>query len=143
MVYILDQAKRKTIADKVEKAFSGVQGVEKVVTTEHLKDYGVGNPKDDPNAPDMMLFATEGWVFGDTAAGAMTFIDKPERLGSHGHDPNLPDLHASFVAWGVGIKKGVNLGDIANVDDAPTIAQLLGLEMKNVDGKPLAAALAQ
>ena len=112
-------------------------------TPEHLKDYGVGDPKVDPNAPDMVLFANEGWVFGDTAAGAMSFVDKPERAGSHGHDPNLPDLHATFVAWGMGIKPGVNLGPIDNSDVAPTIGALIHVEIPNADGKVLKDALAQ
>jgi len=37
-------------------------------------------------------------TFGDTAAGELSFDDKPERKGSHGHDPELPELHATFVA---------------------------------------------
>ena len=28
----------------------------------------IADPKVDPHEPDMMLFAKEGWVFGDTAA---------------------------------------------------------------------------
>src|SRR5262249_9801225 len=111
LVYILDAANRDAIAAKVAKSFEAVKGVEKVVDPAHTKESGVGDPKDDPHAPDMVLFADEGYVFGDTAAGAMPFVAKPERAGSHGHDPNLPDLHATFVAWGVGIKPGVKLGE--------------------------------
>jgi predicted AlkP superfamily pyrophosphatase or phosphodiesterase len=91
----------------------------------------------------MILFAEEGCSFGDTAAGALPFNEKPERKGSHGHDPSLPDLHATFVAWGVGIKPGTKLGEIKNIDVAPTIAKLLGIDLPNTDGKPLAAALAE
>jgi predicted AlkP superfamily pyrophosphatase or phosphodiesterase len=143
LVYILDPANRDAIAAKVAKSFEGTKGVEKVVTPEHLKDYGVGDPKVDPNAPDMVLFADEGWVFGDTAAGSMSSLDKPERKGSHGHDPNLPDLHATFVVWGDGIKPGVKLGEIDNLDVAPTIGALMHIEIPNVDGKVLTDALAQ
>jgi predicted AlkP superfamily pyrophosphatase or phosphodiesterase len=143
MVYILDNANRVSIAGKVEKAFTGVDGIDRIVSPEHTKEYGVADPKVDPNAPDMLLFAKEGWTFGDTAAGAMTFVDKPERAGTHGHDPNLPDLHATFVAWGEGIAKGMNVGPIENIVVAPTIAKLLGIEMKNTDGNALTAALAK
>jgi predicted AlkP superfamily pyrophosphatase or phosphodiesterase len=89
----------------------------------------------------MMLFAEEGCAFGDTAAGELPFTEKPERQGSHGHDADLPDLHATFVVWGMGIKPGTRLGEISNVSVAPTIAELLGLSLPNADGKPLAAAL--
>jgi predicted AlkP superfamily pyrophosphatase or phosphodiesterase len=91
----------------------------------------------------MMLFAKEGWAFGDTAAGALPFVKKPERSGTHGHDPNIPDLHATFVSWGAGIKPGATLGEINNVDVAPTIAKILGLDMPGVDGKPLTEILAK
>ena len=44
-------------------------------------------------------------------------------------------MNAVFVASGAGIKRGVKLGSIRNLDVAPTIAKLLGLEMKNIEGK--------
>ncbi|MDB6058616.1 MAG: Type phosphodiesterase / nucleotide pyrophosphatase, partial [Verrucomicrobiales bacterium] len=52
-------------------------------------------------------------------------------------DPLVPDLQAIFVAWGVGIKSGATLGDIKNVDVAPTIAKVLQVELPNCDGKSL------
>jgi predicted AlkP superfamily pyrophosphatase or phosphodiesterase len=143
MIYILDQANRQSIIDRVTKTFAGVEGVEKVIPPQEMKDYGVADPKDDPHAPDMIVFANEGYVFGDTAGGALPADAKPEHKGSHGHDPNLPDLHATFVAWGVGIKPGARLGEIQSIDIAPTLAKLMHIEMPNTDGKPLDAVLAE
>jgi hypothetical protein len=37
----------------------------------------------------------------------------------------------------------VNVGPIENIEVAPTIAKLLGIEMNDTDGKPLTAALAK
>lgn len=142
-IYVLDDANRDKVLDQVRQAFTGVQGVSKIVGTDEFKNYGVANPKDDPHAPDMILFADEGCSFGDTAAGSLPFTEKPERKGSHGHDPNLPDLHATFVIWGAGIKPGVKLGEVPNIDVAPTIAKLLGIELPSPDGKPLSAVLAE
>ena len=142
MVYVLDDARRSSLIELVRKAFGNVKGVSKIVGPGQLKDYGVADPKDDPHAPDMMLFAEEGCAFGDTAAGELPFNEKPERKGSHGHDADLADLHATFVVWGVGIKPGTRLGEISNLSVAPTIARLLGLALPNAEGKPLAAALA-
>ena len=142
MVYVMDDAHRSTVLEQVRKAFAEVKGVSKIVGPGQLQAYGVADPKDDPHAPDMMLFAEEGCAFGDTAAGALSFNEKPERKGSHGHDADLPDMHATFVAWGVGIKPGARLGEISNLSVAPTIARLLGLSLPNAEGQPLAAALA-
>jgi predicted AlkP superfamily pyrophosphatase or phosphodiesterase len=141
LVYVLDQKQRKDLIAQVRLALSGLEGISRIVGTEDFKNYGVANPKDDPHAPDMILFAEEGCVFSDTADGDLPFIEKPERGGSHGHDPNLPDLHAIFVAWGAGIKPGVRLGEISNIDVAPTIAKLMGFSIPRAEGKPLKGAL--
>jgi predicted AlkP superfamily pyrophosphatase or phosphodiesterase len=140
-VYVLDNAHRSELIERINKSLQGMQGLSKIVGAENFKDYGVANPSDDPHAPDLILFAEEGCTFGDTAAGELPFNDKPERKGSHGHDPNLPDLHATFVAWGAGIKPGVRLGEISNIDVAPSIAKLLGLSIPNADGEALKEAL--
>ena len=52
-------------------------------------------------------------------------------------------MHATFVAVGAGIKPGVQLGLIQNVDVAPTIARLMGLAMKDVDGRVLEEILSK
>jgi predicted AlkP superfamily pyrophosphatase or phosphodiesterase len=142
MVYILDDANRESIAAKVKKALDGVEGIESVVGSEDFHTYGIANPRRDPRAPDMMIFAKMNYFIGDTAAGSLLDV-KPERKGSHGHNADLPDLHAMFVASGLGIKPGVELGDIDNRDVAPTLAKLLGIDMPGVEGKPLTDILAQ
>lgn len=142
-VYVKDEANRSAVLARVREALRDLAGISKIVDYREFKDYGVADPKVDPHAPDMILFAEEGCSFGDTAAGALPFNEKPERKGSHGHEASLPDLHATFVAWGAGIKAGANLGEIKNIDVAPTIAKLLGVELPDTDGKPLAAALVE
>lgn len=138
MVYVRDEADRPAVVARVKKAFEGVAGVSKVVGPDELKAYGVADVKDDPHAPDIVVFADEGYAFGSTAGGALTFVEKPERKGSHGHDASLPDLHATFVAWGAGVKAGARAGEISNTDVAPTVAKLLGVAMPGVDGRPVA-----
>ncbi len=86
----------------------------------------------------MILFAKEGYYFGDTSNGAIPEKAKPEHKGSHGHEAEIPDLHAMFIAAGVGIKPNTHLGEISNLDVAPTIAALLNLPPNpNADGKSL------
>jgi predicted AlkP superfamily pyrophosphatase or phosphodiesterase len=144
MVYILDEINRDMIVEKITKAFRKVKGMRAVIRPDQLNDHGVANPKDDPHAPDMLLFAELGYVFGDTASGDLPFEEKPERKGSHGHDPSIPDLHATFVAWGAGIKPGVRLGEIENTRVAPTIAKLLHVSFpSSVESAPLSAILTE
>jgi predicted AlkP superfamily pyrophosphatase or phosphodiesterase len=144
MIYILDSAHRKTLVKKITNAFHDVKEIDGIVGPDHLKDLGMATPNDDPHAPDMMIFAKEGFVFGDTAAGEIPFQIKPERAGSHGHSADLPDLHATFVAWGAGIKPGSKVGEIDNTRVAPTVAKLLKIEMpSSVKSKPISEILAQ
>jgi len=143
MLYISASANRDQTIARVQKAFAGVKGMRKVVTPGQLKEYGLPDPKVDPHGPDMLLLAEEGYFFGDTAAGELPFAEKPERAGSHGHDATIPDLRAVFVAWGTGIRprQGELPNDIENIDVTPTLAKLLKLDMPNLDGKPITAAL--
>ena len=48
-----------------------------------------------------------------------------------------PQMQAIFIAWGAGVPKGIRLGEISNLDVAPTLAALLGIEMKGVKGHAL------
>jgi predicted AlkP superfamily pyrophosphatase or phosphodiesterase len=138
MVYISDEANRDDVVKQVKKAFEGVEGVGKVVGPDEFAEYGIGDARRDPRAPDMLIEAKYGYFFGDTAAGS-----KKENKGSHGHDSHLPELHATFVACGKGIKPGTKLGEIDNRSVAPTIAKLLGIEMPTADGKVLTEALSE
>jgi len=110
--------------------------VDKIIDASEFSDFGIGNPRRDQHAPDIVLFAKLNYFFGDTAAGG-----KKESSGSHGFDSHLPEMRATFVACGAGIKPGTKLGVINNTDVAPTAARLLGIEMPDVDGKPLVEAL--
>ena len=72
LVYVVDEANRDSIMKQIKKAFAGVEGVAKVVGAEEFAEYGIADPRRDPHAPDMVLFAKMGYYFGDTAAGEPT-----------------------------------------------------------------------
>lgn len=56
--------------------------------------------------------------------------------GTHGYDPRtVPEMKASFFAWGPAFKKQRNIDEFENVEIYPMIARLLGLEIKDpIDG---------
>jgi predicted AlkP superfamily pyrophosphatase or phosphodiesterase len=90
----------------------------------------------------VFLTAKEGYAFA-AAAGDRAVIDAPEgSLGAHGYISTAPDIQSLFIASGRGIKPGSTLDTVNNVDVAPTAATLLGLEMKDVDGRVLVEILA-
>jgi predicted AlkP superfamily pyrophosphatase or phosphodiesterase len=61
--------------------------------------------------------------------------------GAHGYDPRRPEMRASFLMRGPRVRPGKDLGVIRLVDIAPTIARVLGIELKG-EGRVLTEAFA-
>lgn len=141
-VYVLEEQKREETISRIRKAFEGVPGMDKIAGPSELEEHGMAEPSADPHSPDLVLFAAEGYSYADTASGSEVVVDHAPIKGTHGHDEHLPNLHATFVAWGAGIKPGKELPLIRNTDVAPTIATLLGLKLDQATGKPVNDALA-
>ncbi len=60
------------------------------------------------------------------------------RYGAHGFDPALSDMKAVFFAMGRGFRGGDRLGDVHQVDVAPTVARLLGIDKpRDAEGQSL------
>jgi predicted AlkP superfamily pyrophosphatase or phosphodiesterase len=64
------------------------------------------------------------------------FHDRGRMLaGEHGYDNTLPDMGATFYAWGPAFKPGVKIPAFENVNVYPLIAQILGLKVEQpIDG---------
>lgn len=73
--------------------------------------------------------------------GTMKRVKRTEASHSHGYLPTHPRMFTSLVLSGAGVKKGALLGHVHNLDIAPTIARLLGLEMPPMSGRVLEEAL--
>jgi predicted AlkP superfamily pyrophosphatase or phosphodiesterase len=140
MVYITRSARKSELAPKLRTEFAGIPGVKGVLEPSEFDKYGFPPPND--RMADLVLLAEDGYSFSGAAKGE-TVIPVPagSTPGAHGYVNTDPDMNAVFVAWGAGIKPGTRLGSVRNLDVAPTIARLLGLEMKNIQGKVLTEAL--
>jgi predicted AlkP superfamily pyrophosphatase or phosphodiesterase len=56
-------------------------------------------------------------------------------LGKHGFDNALPEMHATFYAWGPSFKKQLKIESFENVHVYPLIAEILGLKIsEKIDG---------
>jgi len=64
------------------------------------------------------------------------FHDRGRMLaGEHGYDPAIPDMGASFYAWGPAFRQGVTIPAFENVNVYPLIAHILGLTIDQpIDG---------
>ncbi len=143
-LYILDNQNRESLTQKLAGMFWETEGVSLVIRQKDYPKFGLADPAKDPRMADLVLSAKEGYSFSDNAVGEILVTPKTDTVkGTHGYDPNEPRMHGSFVAWGAGIKRGITLSSINNLDVAPTMAALLGLEMKDVDGRVLTECLAK
>ena len=85
----------------------------------------------------LVLYGTYTLLSSDIVAGPSINYG-----GSHGYFNGDPELDGIFIASGAGIKKGVHLDRVRNLDVAPTIARLLDLSIPKPDGRVLEEILA-
>ena len=79
--------------------------------------------------------------FGEDAAGELCWGSRQpgdHKIGAatHGGTPRREQV-TTFFAWGPAVKPAVVSGHRPMVDEAPTMARMLGLNMEHVDGRPI------
>lgn len=134
-VYVTREEKRKEVLE----AFRGsMKGVAQVITPEEYAKWGYPKPTPNGRMGDLVLVAESDYAF-DGAADGPVLTDTPGLAprGAHGYINSDPEMNAILVAWGAGIKNGVKTGIKPNVDVAATIAKILGVEVKGIEGKVL------
>jgi predicted AlkP superfamily pyrophosphatase or phosphodiesterase len=137
-IYVREEAQRASLITRMTPLFRDMEGVGLVLTAPDFAAQGLPGPAQNAFMADMVLSAKPGYGFADLAAGD-DVVTPPfaQGKGTHGSDASLPDMQATFVAWGAGVRSGVRLGAIKNTSVAPTVAALLGLKMTDVDGPVL------
>lgn len=140
-IYVLKGSSDKKLLAEMKGKLASLEGVGEVLTPPEFQKLGLPTPEDNDESPDLVLTTGQGYSFNDAVSGDVVGTAGGQK-GTHGHDPRPAYMHATFVAAGTGIKKGVQLELVQNVDVAPTIAHLLGFSMKDTDGQVLEAILA-
>jgi predicted AlkP superfamily pyrophosphatase or phosphodiesterase len=107
----------------------GGRGVLRVVGRREMDRLGA-----DPRAA-FALDPFEGYTFEGRHA-ADVIADTKSR-GQHGYLPAPPDYRASFIAFGAGVARRGDLGEVRMIDIGPTIARALGLSLRDAEGRPL------
>jgi predicted AlkP superfamily pyrophosphatase or phosphodiesterase len=71
-------------------------------------------------------------------SASITVFSTPNFYGAHGHDPNIEDMSATFIAEGPDFQKYKIVRDMRNIDVAPTVMSILGVRPSStVDGRVL------
>lgn len=65
------------------------------------------------------------------------FKDQKTSKGKHGYDPKfVPEMKATFLAWGSELKKNLVIDEFENIHVYPLVADILGLRIEHpIDGK--------
>jgi predicted AlkP superfamily pyrophosphatase or phosphodiesterase len=96
-----------------------------------------------PRIPAIICQMDAGWDALWPKKYAYRMQQPPTTRGSHGYDPDLPQMRATFIASGPAFGHGVQLPVFDNVDVYPLLMRLLQLPAEANDGnlRPLLPAL--
>jgi predicted AlkP superfamily pyrophosphatase or phosphodiesterase len=137
MVYATNPDRRNDFVSELRTIFTGAEGIDQVFGVSEFPKLGIPVPSFSNQAPDLVLAAKPDYVFADESAGE--YVTQVGAGGTHGYLNSDPKMQAIFIAWGAGVPKGVRLDSTSNLDIAPTVAALLGVEMKRAKGHAISA----
>lgn len=136
-VYVTDPARKATLLPQLREMFRNAEGVGQVIDGNEGPTLGMPAPDENQGMGDLVLFAKAGYAFQGKFDGEEPVAVSTNYLGTHGYPNSDLELDGAFIAWGYGIKPGVKLPRIRNIDVAPTLAELLGVSLPAIDGKAI------
>ncbi len=138
-IYIKDQNDTKTHAQVkdllTELSNNEDNGIERILSSSEAKEKGA-----DDNAA-FMLEARLGYYFKELLDGeyiddiqAEDVREKRYTFASHGYSPEKENYTTVLIASGKGIRPNIEIPAMKLVDEGPTFARLLGLDLGETDG---------
>jgi len=134
-----NELKNKLYCILSDYAAEGVWGFEKVYTVEETaaNDNLSGNFSFVLETDDYTEF-DNAWTGNYAVPCNKTLTSR--RNGAHGFHPSKGP-NPTFIGCGPHFKKGVEISEARLVDQAPTYAAILGLNLGETDGKPIVELL--
>ena len=135
-IYAGQDVSDKDLMEAIEPLISK-GAIERVYNSEEAQEMGA-----DPSCR-FMLEAAVGYFFKDEVEdqALIRVLEAPKRsskvcINNHGYNPSSKENYETvFLVAGKGIKKNVFLDEMSLTDEGPTLAAILGLEMKGTDGR--------
>jgi predicted AlkP superfamily pyrophosphatase or phosphodiesterase len=118
----------KAMLDKL--AADPANGIAQILDRDAIKQRGAF-----PDAAFLVVLKPGYYTGQGTSGDLVTVI--PTTRGSHGFSPEYPEMHSSFFAVGAGIAQNRNLGVVDMRQIAPTVAQILKVQMPTAKATPL------
>ena len=89
----------------------------------------------DPRIGVVVVIMDEGYMIETAERRARR--TRPEPFGMHGWDPALSSMQAMFAVMGPGVRAGITVPAVENVDVYPFLTEVLGLTpATQLDGRP-------
>lgn len=137
-VYVTDPARRAELVPKLKALFAATEGIAEVIdAATDAPAHGMPTPAENQGMGELILYPKAGYAFSGAPAGDVVTGPATNYGGTHGYSSRDPELDGIFIASGAGIRKGVTVPRVRNLDVAPTIARLLDVPLPNVEGKVL------
>jgi len=115
--------------DALYQAFKGKEN--------HFKAYRHDIPeryhfRGNPRIPPVILVADDAWYLSNRSANEPS--TRAMNKATHGYDPELASMGATFIAWGPAFQHGVTLAPVENVHIYNLLCTTLGLKPAPNDG---------
>ena len=136
-VYVTNPARRAELIPPLRELFSKMEGIAQVIDGEEGHRLGMPKPGENAGMGDLVLYAADGYAIRKELNGDQVVVPAENYAGTHGYLNTDPDLDGIFIASGAGIRKGVVLDRVRNLDVAPTLANLMDLQFPGIDGRVL------
>lgn len=141
MVFATSPDSKEEGLEAARFVFEEVDEISRILEPDEYEAHGMPHPSKNEGMGDLVLEASEGHSFSDSATEEEHIISLEGTRGSHGYLSDRPQMKALFVASGRGIRSGVELDSVDNRSVAPTAAELLGLDLETADGEVLETIL--
>jgi predicted AlkP superfamily pyrophosphatase or phosphodiesterase len=88
--------------------------------------------RDNPRIPPVVLLADDAWYLSKRTSGEPS--TREMNKATHGFDPELDSMGATFIAWGPAFRHGVKIAPVENVHLYNFFCATLGLKPAPNDG---------
>ncbi len=124
---------------RVLARLTALPSIVRVIGPEDVAELGYPDYESNPYVPGHVTVVADvdtHLVIDESQASSAR---RPRRRPYHGHGylPDHPSMYPALVLSGAGVPAGVRLGHVRNLDVAPTIAALLGVTLRDVEGSDL------
>jgi predicted AlkP superfamily pyrophosphatase or phosphodiesterase len=88
--------------------------------------------RDNPRIPPVVLVADDAWYLSKRSSGEPSTHEMNK--ATHGYDPELDSMGATFIAWGPAFRHGATIAPVENVHIYNLLCATLGLKPAPNDG---------